>query len=185
MGEENPFEGNVKLYIGEQEVDPTPHELVALDYEIPSQERLMAFDPAQEGEDKTGVNVWNNGSIELTFTISSEDNPVGKWYWNMVRRFRRERKALLWALTHGFTLRIPCCDENGNEGYFDLTLPSQLRQVMRITKFIPQYRIYDRFGCRYVVRKGKVVRMKVWPDAQKLIDKYEKEWEKRYEQDSD
>lgn len=178
MGE-NPFEGVTKLYIGEQEINPEPQEGIALEYEIPSQEPLMAFDPAQEGGDKTGITAWHNGSIELTFTIDNEDNPLGKWYWGMVRRFRCERKALLWALTHGYTLRIPCRDEAENEGYFDLTLPCQLRQVMRITKFIPQYRIYDRYGCRYVVRKGRVVRMKVWPDAQKLIDKYEKEWEKR------
>ena len=106
----------------------------------------MAFDPAQEGGDKTGITAWHNGSIEFTLTIDNEDNPVGKWFWNMVRRFRRERNALLWALTHGYTLRIPCRDEAENEGYFDLTLPSHLRQVMRITKFIPQYRIYDRYG---------------------------------------
>lgn len=131
--------------------------------EEPSQEPMMAFDPAQEGGDKTGVTAWHNGSIEFTLTIDNEDNPVGKWYWNMVRRFRCERKALLYALTHGYTLRIPCRDDAENEGYFDLTLPSQLRQVMRITKFIPQYRIYDHYGCRYVVRKGRVVMMKSFP----------------------
>ena len=172
MGELNPFEGVTKLYIGEQELNPIPQEGIALDYEIPSMEPLVAFDPAQEGGDKTGVSVWNNGSIELTFTITNEDNPVGKWFWNMVRRFRRERKALLWALTHGFTLRIPCRDDNDNEGYFDLTLPSQLRQVMRITKFIPQYRIYDRFGDRYVIRKGKVVRMKSFPISKEDLEMY-------------
>ena len=179
MGELNPFEGVTKLYIGEQELNPIPQEGIALDYEIPSMEPLMAFDPAQEGGDKTGVNVWHNGSIELTFTIDSEDNPVGKWFWNMVRRFRRERKALLWALTHGYTLRIPCRDDNDNEGYFDLTLPSQLRQVMRITKFIPQYRIYDRFGDRYVIRKGKVVRMKSCPIPLNVLKEYTRKL-KRY-----
>lgn len=180
MGE-NPFEGVTKLYIGEQEINPEPQEGIALDYEIPSQEPLMAFVPALEGGDKTVVSGWESGAFEfnIEFTIDNEDNPLGKWYWGMVRRFRRERKALLWALTHGYTLRIPCCDEAENKGYFDLTLPCQLRQVMRITKFIPQYRIYDRYGSRYIIRKGRVVPMKVWPDAQKLIDKYEKEWGKR------
>ena len=171
MGELNPFEGVTKLYIGEQELNPIPQEGIALDYEIPSMEPLVAFDPAQEGGDKTGVSVWNNGSIELTFTIDNENNPFGKWYWNMVRRFRRERKTLLWALTHGYTLRIPCSDGE-HEGYFDLTLPSQLRQVMRITKFIPQYRIYDRYGCRYIIRKGKVVRMKSFPIPKEDLEMY-------------
>ena len=171
MGE-NPFDGVTKLYIGEQEIDTKPQEGIVLDYAIPSQEPLMAFDPAQESGDKTGITVWHNGSIEFTLTIDNEDNPVGKWFWNMVRRFRRERKALLWALTHGYTLRITCRDEAENEGYFDLTLPSQLRHVMRSTKFIPQYRIYDRDGCRYVVRKGRVVRMKSFPIPKEDLEMY-------------
>ena len=139
------------------------------DYELVA---WAEFDPAQESGDKTGITVWHNGSIEFTLTIDNEDNPVGKWFWNMVRRFRRERKALLWALTHGYTLRITCRDEAENEGYFDLTLPSQLRHVMRSTKFIPQYRIYDRYGCRYVVRKGRVVRMKSFPIPKEDLEMY-------------
>ena len=177
MGE-NPFEGITKLYIGEQEINPESQEGIAMEYEIPSHEPLTAFDQAQEGGDKTVATTWHNGSIELTFTIENEDNPVGKWYWGMVRRFRRERKALLWALTHGFTLRILCRDESGNEGYFDLTLPSQLRQVMRITKIIPQYRIYDRYYNRYIVRKGKVVRMPTAPIPLKVLKEYTKKLKK-------
>ena len=164
--------GEFRLFVGEQEIATHPQEGISLDYAIPIQEPLMAFDPAQEGGDKTGITAWHNGSIEFTLTIDNEDNPVGKWFWNMVRRFRRERKALLWALTHGYTLRIPCRDEGESEGYFDLTLPSQLRKVMRITKFIPQYRIYDRYGCRYVVRKGRVVRMKSFPIPKEDLEMY-------------
>ena len=178
MGE-NPFEGITKLYIGEQEINPEPQECIALDYEIPSQEPLMAFDPAQEGGDKTVVSAWESGAFEfnIEFTIDNENNPVGKWFWNMVRRFRRERKALLWALTHGYTVRVPIRDDNDNEGYIELTLPSQLRQIMRTTKFIPQYRIYDSYGCSYIIRKGKVVRMKVCPFSVKQLKEYTKQLE--------
>ena len=173
MGE-NPFEGVTKLYIGEQEINPEPQEVFALEYEIPSQEPLMAFDPALEGGDKTVVSDWESGAFEfnIEFTIDNEDNPVGKWFWNMVRRFRRERKVLLWALTHGYTVRVPIRDNNDNEGYIELTLPSQLRQIMRTTKFIPQYRIYDRYGSRYIIRKGRVVRMKSFPIPKEDLEIY-------------
>ena len=178
MGE-NPFEGVTKLYIGEHELNPEPQEGIALEYEIPSQEPLMAFDPALEGGDKTVVSGWESGAFEfnIEFTIDNEDNPVGKWFWNMVRRFRRERKALLWALTHGYTVRVPIRDNNDNEGYIELTLPSQLRQIMRTTKFIPQYRIYDRYGSRCIIRKGKVVWMQVWPFSAKQLKEYTKKLE--------
>lgn len=171
MGE-NPFNGAFRLYVGEQEIDPHPQEGIALDYEIPSQEPLMAFDPAQEGGDKTSITQWHNGSIEFTLTIDNEDNPVGKWFWNMVRRFRREKKALLWALSHGYTIHVPCCDESESEGYIELTLPRHLRHVMRLVKFIPQYKIYDKYGNQFVIRKGKVVRMRCWPVSAKMLKEY-------------
>ena len=164
--------GEFKVFLGNQEISPVPAKITDLEYEIPSHKPLMAFDPAEEGGDKTSITQWKDGSIEMTFTIDNKDNPVGKWFWNMIRKFRSERKALLWALSHGYTIHVPCCDESENEGYIELTLPRHLRHVMRLVKFIPQYKIYDKYGDRFVIRKGKVVRMRCWPLSTKMLKEY-------------
>ena len=172
MGEE--LYGTTKLYVGEQEIDLHPQECIALEYDIPTGDSLVALDPAQDDGDKTVASLYHNGSITMSFSIKSDDNPIGKWFLNEVRRLRRERNTLLWALTHGYTIRVPCMDDDGNDGHFDLTLPSHLRQLMRITKFIPNYRIYDRDGFLCVIRKGKVKYKAVWPATHDVIDEYEK-----------
>lgn len=133
---------------------------------------LAAVDPADEGGDKTVIQQWHDGTIEMTLTLNGTD-PISRWYIGMVRRFRRERKALLWALEHGYTVRVLCQDEDGNDGFFELTLPSHLRRAMHHIRFIPQYRIYDRYGARYTIRKGRVVPMLKWPMAERLIKEYE------------
>lgn len=120
---------------------------------------LLAVDLAKEGCDHTGVSVWNPGSIEIQFTINSYDNTVGKWFLNMVRKFNAEKKALFYALTHGYVIRVTSYDDDGNEGYIELDRPSQLRMVMRMVKFIPDYKIYDKKGKRFLVKKGRIVKM--------------------------
>jgi len=119
----------------------------------------FSCDFGEEGGDKTGVSIWHHGSISVHFTIAAEDNPLGKWYWGMVRRFNREKEALFYALTHGYVIRISVHDEEGDEGYFELDRPSQLRTALRKVKFIPEYKIYDKRGKRYLIKKGKLSKM--------------------------
>lgn len=147
MGEEL-FTGISKLYVGDKPIDMKVN---CTD--------VLAVDLAKECCDKTGVSVWNNGSIEIQLTINSDDNPVGKWFLNMVRKFNAEKKALFYALTHGYVIRVTSHDEEGNEGYIELDRPSQLRMVMKKVKFIPDYKIYDKKGKRFLVKKGRIVKM--------------------------
>ena len=94
MGD-NPFYGVTSLYIGDKPVDI-------------SNNSLVAFDPVKEGEDKSVFNIWqdNKGSITLSFTITSTDNPLGRWYKNVCEDFKKEKKALFFALTHGYFIRV-------------------------------------------------------------------------------
>ena len=147
MGEEL-FTGLSKIYIGDKPIDMKVNGT-----------DVLAVDNAKEGCDKTGVSVWNNGSIEIQLTIKSDDNPLGKWFLNMVRRFNAEKKALFYALTHGYVIRVTSHDDEGNEGYIELDRPSQLRMAMKRVKFIPDYKIYDKKGERFLVKKGRIVKM--------------------------
>ena len=147
MGEEL-FTGISKIYVGDEPIDMKVHGT-----------DLLAVDPAEEVCDNTGLSVWNNGSVEIQFTINSDDNPLGKWWLNMVRRFNAEKKALFYALTHGYVIRVTSHDDEGNEGYIELDRPSQLRMVMKMVKFIPDYKIYDKKGKRFIVKKGRIVKM--------------------------
>lgn len=147
MGEEL-FTGLSKLYVGDKPIDIKVHGT-----------DVLAVDIAKECCDKTGVSVWNHGSIENQFTINSDDNPLGKCFLNMVRNFNAEKKALFYALTHGYFIHIISHDKEGNEGYIELDRPSQLRMVTKMVKFIPDYKIYDKKGRRFIVKKGRIVKM--------------------------
>ena len=147
MGEEL-FTGISKLYVGDKPIDIKVHDT-----------DMFAVDLAKEGCDNTGVSVWNNGSIEIQFTINSDDNPVGKWFQSMVRKFNAEKKALFYALTHGYVIRVTSYDDEGNEWYIEIDRPSQLRMVMKIVEFIPDYKIYNKKGERFIVKKGRIVKM--------------------------
>ena len=151
--------GKPTIYIGWKPVEVAPA-------------TVLSLDPAG-GEDKSAVNVWEEGPLnyELTFSISSEDNPVGKWFQRMLRNFKRNRKALSFALTHGFIIRIPTETERGERGYFELTKPRQLNCLLRYCKFIPQYRIFDKDMNPCIVKRGKLYRHRIyWPVDQRMLN---------------
>ena len=150
--------GSFHIYIGDEEVTHT---------------KSISLDHA-EGSDASGVSVFDRATdYTVTFTVDGR-NPVFGWYIAMMRRARRERKALLRALERGYVIHILCRYNDGSEGYFELTSPGQLRRVMRLTAFLPAYRIYDRYWARYIVRKGRVVPMRIWPVTKGIIDEYER-----------
>lgn len=169
----NILEGETKLFIGDEPIDSITVQ-DGLSFEIPDLEPLKAFDIGQEDGDKTGINIWQNGNLSLSFTIQDMNYPILEFYRRMVDRFRCEKKALYFALTHGYKIRVPFVADNDEEGYFELTLPSQLRKVLQVVKIIPQYKIYDRYGFRYIVRKSRLVRMKAFPFPLDELEAYTK-----------
>jgi len=168
MGEDNLLYGQPTIYLGNQLIEPKP---------INGSE--LKIDPAEEGGDHTSASVWNRetGTIEYTITCSihDENNPVGRWYQRMLRRFNAQRKALFWAVTHGYTMRIPCKTDDDEDGYMELSRPSQLRFVLRHLRFIPQFKIFDRLMYPCEIRKGRVRYSRVWPLPKDVLESYERQ----------
>lgn len=166
MGEDNPFYGISSLYIGDKPINPKPIEA-----------SMLRVDSAEEGGDYTNASVWHDGKLEysISFSLNDENNEIGRWFQRMLRRFRAQRKALFWALTHGYIVRIPCETDNGEDGYMELTSPSQLRVVLRYCRFIPQFRIYDHWMCPCEICNGRVRPKRVWPMTKETIEAYERQ----------
>lgn len=163
MGEDSPFYGISSLFIGDKATDPNPIEA-----------SVLLIDTAEEGGDHTSASVLHDGKLEYSFSLNDENNEIGRWFQRMLRRFRAQRKALFFALTHGYTVRIPCVTDNGDEAYVELTSPSQLRNILRLCKFIPQFRIYDRWTCPCEIRRGRVRQIRVWPITKEMLEAYKR-----------
>lgn len=116
--------------------------------------------------------------ISVTLDIKDESNAAGRWYAMQCRIFRQNRKALIYAVAHGYVIHVICETESGEQGYIEIKTPRELRQIFHRVPFIPRLRIY-KDHTSYVIRKGKVVGHRVWPQAKELIDKYEREYEQR------
>ena len=151
--------GKYAMY-GLQVVDPTKIYIIKVDL--------------GEEEDRSAVTVWHKGKITYSITINDRNNPLGAWYHGKRMDFQRKKKALRYAVTHGYVVRV-LCDVDGEQGYYDITLPRELNHAFRFVPFIPRLKII-KAGRFYTIRKGRVVPMRVWPVSQKLIDMYEKRY---------
>lgn len=107
---------------------------------------------------------WNNDDIQLDFTITS-DTP-SKVLLEMFRPERRtytreERKALLFAVTHGcevvFSTDMTAIVEGVGEANLavGITTPSVLKSWLR-TAYNGEYAIYDKHHVELKIKKGKL-----------------------------
>ena len=121
----------------------------------------LGCDLGLDGGDKTAVNTWNpvTGELKMTLTIENEDNPLGKWYHNCIRKFNLQKKALLWAVTHGYFIVIPSCDERCLEKEIVIRTPKILKMVMPCMPFVLEYRLYNKEGELCEIRKGRIVKV--------------------------
>lgn len=176
MGEDV-FEGEVKLYVGDEHLDMgNVHDEGALEFSVHTPVNPFVGVDNSNGKDYSSETVWNpeTGEVVCNITIKAEDTPIGRWFFHMWRKFRREKKALKWAVTHKHIIRVIIYDDYGNEGYVEISKPSQLNKVLRMTKFIPDYRIYDESSSRCIIKRGRVVKMPVWPVTPDYIGDIEK-----------
>lgn len=121
----------------------------------------LGCDLGQEGGDKTAVSTWNpnTGELTMTLTIENEDNPLGKWYHNCIRKFNLQKKALLWAVTHGYFIVLPSCDERCLDREIVIRTPKTLKMILPCMPFICEYKLYDKDGMPCVIKRGKVVKL--------------------------
>lgn len=136
--------------------------------------QICPVDLGAEDGDLAGVSVWHNGSIELSFSIRDNDNPIGKWFKGTMMDFKRKKKAMRYAVTHGYTIRI-ICDVDGDEGYFEIERPRDVNLLFRKVPFVPRMKIV-KDGCFYNIRKGRIVPFRVWPVIEDVINEYEEKY---------
>ena len=115
-------------------------------------------------------------SYSLTFEIKSTGkNPFAKWYRRQCEIGREQKKALLYAVTHGYKVVIPVCDKDDNIRYLVIKTPRMIRRIFNGIQWIPQLMMFDRQCCLCRIRRGRLVRKKnVWPSAKEMVEKYEK-----------
>ena len=114
---------------------------------------------------------------EITYTIDAN-----KWIAEKREIFRKNKKALLYAVTHGYYARVYCVNDDDELAYIDITTPRDMRMAFRVVPFIPRIKI-GKNGRHYVIRKGRIVPHRVWPASQMLIEQYEK-WLKKTNDDT-
>lgn len=117
-------------------------------------DRSVCSDP---GEDETTSFEWNEISGDLSFTAECIGDSLRVFIENMRRRDRYARKALLYAVTHGYNVQLFCRDEKGDDVMMVVLTPRLLRRLFRVCPVVPLFRVYDRNGKECRIRKGKVL----------------------------
>lgn len=140
MGE-NPLEGELKLF-----VDGKPIGTIVSD---------AHFDFGA-GDDHSAVSVWNGNKIECTFEVKDVDSDLRRMIENMRRRERLIRKALLYAVTHGYEVEIVGKSEKGEEVVLQTFTPKPLRWLFQHCPFVPMFRVFDKDGFGCIIKKGKI-----------------------------
>ena len=178
MGEkDNPF-GNGKLYWGRpgeplQELG-MPVKCDGLATLIDEHLEVEQSEPKFKDPDGDGV-----GSFEIEFSVKV-DCPLNELFGDLVqeykRRLRKIRKALLWAVTHGFVVYIRYPNADGSYGNYVCSRPRQLKVGLNMFGYDCLYEIYNKrgFRIRYVIRKGRVVPLEVCPFSIKQLKEYTK-----------
>ena len=159
MGE-NPF-GKGKLYWGRpgeplQELG-MPVKCDGLTSLIDEHLKVEQSEPKFKDPDGDGV-----GSYEIEFSIKVDDSLIelfGDYVQEYMRRLRKIRKALLWAVTHGFIVYIRYPNADGSYGNYVCSRPRQLKVGLNMFGYDCLYEIYNKHGfrIRYIIRKGRVV----------------------------
>ena len=73
-------------------------------------------------------------------------SPLDLLFKRSIQEARKRKKRAIWAVTHGYEIRIPARTSDGNEYTLHLRKPSQVNSVVRLAKFIPPFQIYDKNG---------------------------------------
>lgn len=73
-------------------------------------------------------------------------SPLDLLFKRSIQRARKRKKIAIWAVTHGYEVKIPAKDSDGKDYIICLRKPSQVNSVVRLAKFIPPFKIYDKSG---------------------------------------
>lgn len=73
-------------------------------------------------------------------------SPLDLLFKRFIQEKRKRKKRAIWAVTHGYEIRIPARTSDGNEYTLHLRKPSQVNSFVRFAKYIPPFQIYDKSG---------------------------------------
>lgn len=119
----------------------------------------LSFDYSVQGEAEPFPTEAKSHELSFELSLNDGNNPLGKWFLNERRRFVRQKKLLMWAVTHGYVVGIKC-EKDGEEGWLCVDRPAPLRRIKRKLPFIPEFQIFDRQYRKMKVKRGKVYESK-------------------------
>jgi hypothetical protein len=149
MGEK-PFNCKFQVFLTG---DPKPF-VEVMQEDVP--DRAVCPD-CSEDEAPSFTSEWNEVRGEWSFTVKCVDDSMRVFIENMRRRDRYARKALLYAVTHGYNVQLFCRDKKGDDVMMVVLTPRLLRRLFRVCPVVPLFRVYDRNGKECRIRKGKVL----------------------------
>jgi hypothetical protein len=150
------MEYKFSAHIGGEEPNVTPQNGVSLDF--------------AEGCDAMGSAFLDlsKGVISVSHTI----NDWVKWFEREHQKFLRAKKALLWAVTHGYIALVN--DTKHCNCYKSVSTPKELKRFFRSATFIIGFMIFSKDYVPCKIKKGRVSEINVWPYAIDCVDEMEK-----------
>ena len=127
---------NSTVYIVDHDAVDAFDSLIHCTALVKRKRHLVYVDPASEGfstSAKFSIDILPGSPLDLLFKRS-------------IQEARKRKKRAIWAVTHGYEIRIPARTSDGNEYTLHLRKPSQVNSLVRLAKFIPPFQIYDISG---------------------------------------
>ena len=119
---------------------------------------MLSLDMGSKDGDKGAINVVNkNGEVTMSFTSKEDVKPFVKWFQDALAKFKKDRKALLWAVTHGYVITIMMYSEETGEVEMPIRTPKLLKEVLRCSPFVPELNIYNKEGDLCFIKKGRIL----------------------------
>lgn len=127
---------NSTVYIVDRDAADAFDSLIRCTALVKRERYSIYVDPASKGfstSAKFNIDILPGSPLDLLFKRS-------------IQEARKRKKRAIWAVTHGYEIRIPARTSDGNEYTLHLRKPSQVNSVVRLAKFIPPFQIYDKNG---------------------------------------
>ena len=83
-------------------------------------------------------------------------SPMDRLFKRLEYEARMRKKLARWATTHGYEIRIPAKSSDGKDYTIRLRKPSQVNMVIRLAKFVPPFKVFDKKGKPCKVKRFKV-----------------------------
>ena len=130
--------------------------IIGKKFELPTDQ--IQLDLASKAGDNPAINVVNkDGAVIVSFGSKGDADPFVEWFMDAMAKFKKQRKTLLWAVTHGYVVTIMIYDEKTGEHEFPIHTPKLLKKMLSVVPFVPELNIYTKDGDVCYIKKGRIV----------------------------